>query len=158
MYIILVQTSISKMKKRYKFRIYRFTIIFSVVVVYYLYRVKHAFVISYSQEINRSNRRIIKQTFVSDVLEIPEKIENSIEYYKESIQRNSNNIPVSTPNRPAIDSTTEEEEEDDWETMYDDSGECLDPKIMQELTASVGKVKIELPKMDYSVSICLDTH
>ena len=35
--------------------------------------------------------------------------------------------------------------------MYNESGDCLDPKIMQELTASVGKCKIELPKMDYSV-------
>uniref|UniRef100_A0A0A1XFV8 Growth inhibition and differentiation-related protein 88 homolog n=1 Tax=Zeugodacus cucurbitae TaxID=28588 RepID=A0A0A1XFV8_ZEUCU len=98
-----------------------------------------------SKEINRSNRRIIKQTFVSDVLEIPEKIEND----KELNQRSSNNI-ISPTNRSGVDSTTEEEEEDDWETMFDDSGECLDPKIMQELTASVGKVKIELPKMDYS--------
>lgn len=37
--------------------------------------------------------------------------------------------------------------------MYNDSGDCLDPKIMQELTASVGKCKIELPKMDYSVKL-----
>ncbi|XP_014093363.3 uncharacterized protein [Bactrocera oleae] len=103
-----------------------------------------------SKEINRSNRRIIKQTFVSDVLEIPEKIENGLEYDKGSNRRSSKIIPVSTPHRSAVDSTTEEEEEDDWETLYDDSGECLDPKIMQELTASVGKVKIELPKMDYS--------
>uniref|UniRef100_A0A0K8VPK9 Growth inhibition and differentiation-related protein 88 n=1 Tax=Bactrocera latifrons TaxID=174628 RepID=A0A0K8VPK9_BACLA len=103
-----------------------------------------------SKEINRSNRRIIKQTFVSDVLEIPEKIENGKENDKESSRKSPNNIPISTPHRSAVDSTTEEEEEDDWETMYDDSGECLDPKIMQELTASVGKVKIELPKMDYS--------
>ncbi|CAD7003599.1 unnamed protein product [Ceratitis capitata] len=105
-----------------------------------------------SKEINRSNRRIIKQTFVSDVLEIPEKIENTTENDTVN-QKSPNNIlqlPVAQTNRSAVDSTTEEEEEDDWETMYDDSGECLDPKIVQELTASVGKVKIELPKMDYS--------
>ncbi|XP_054735793.1 uncharacterized protein LOC129242902 [Anastrepha obliqua] len=107
-----------------------------------------------SKEINRSNRRIIKQTFVSDVLEIPEKIEHGTENDKDSSPRSPNiilQLPVPTiSSRSTIDSTTEEEEEDDWETLYDDSGECLDPKIMQELTASVGKVKIELPKMDYS--------
>ncbi|XP_036336382.1 uncharacterized protein LOC118746632 [Rhagoletis pomonella] len=106
-----------------------------------------------SKEINRSNRRIIKQTFVSDVLEIPEKIEQSTENDNDSSQRSPNNtmqIPVPAANRSVDSTTEEEEEEDDWESMFDDSGECLDPKIMQELTASVGKVKIELPKMDYS--------
>ncbi|EDX09004.1 GD13719 [Drosophila simulans] len=56
--------------------------------------------------------------------------------------------------KPPADSTTEdddEEDEDDWEKMFDESGDCLDPKILQELTESVGKCKIELPKMDYSV-------
>ncbi|BFF98814.1 coiled-coil domain-containing protein R3HCC1L [Drosophila madeirensis] len=98
-----------------------------------------------SKEINRSNRRIMKQTFVSDVLEIPEKIDLA---------------PKLAPNRatatakPPGDSTTEdddEEEEDDWENMFDESGDCLDPKILQELNDSVGKCKIELPKMDYTV-------
>ncbi|KAH8288027.1 hypothetical protein KR018_001001 [Drosophila ironensis] len=93
-----------------------------------------------SKEINRSNRRIMKQTFVSDVLEIPEKID----------------APVApAPVKPPVDSTTEdddeEEDEDDWENMFDESGDCLDPKILQELNESVGKCKIELPQMDYTV-------
>ncbi|XP_067646200.1 probable serine/threonine-protein kinase nek3 isoform X2 [Eurosta solidaginis] len=107
-----------------------------------------------SKEINRSNRRIIKQTFISDVLEIPEKYEPGTENDIDTRQRGSVNAlsaPASTLNRSIIDSTTEEEEEeDDWENMFDDSGECIDPKIMNELTASVGKVKIELPRMDYT--------
>uniref|UniRef100_T1GZH5 Uncharacterized protein n=1 Tax=Megaselia scalaris TaxID=36166 RepID=T1GZH5_MEGSC len=81
-----------------------------------------------SNEINRSNRRIIKQTFVSDVLEIPD-IQSS-----------------DSPN----DSVSCDPETDDWDTMFDDNGECLDPKIIEELSASVGKVKIETPKMDYT--------
>lgn len=89
----------------------------------------------------------MKQTFDSDVLEIPEKIESG----PKAIQ---NPLAISTAKPPA-DSTTEdddEEDEDDWENMFDESGDCLDPKIIQELSESVGKCKIELPKMDYTVS------
>ncbi|KAH8305572.1 hypothetical protein KR059_001856 [Drosophila kikkawai] len=97
-----------------------------------------------SKEINRSNRRIMKQTFDSDVLEIPEKIETGPK---------ANPLAISSAKPPA-DSTTEdddEEDEDDWENMFDESGDCLDPKILQELNESVGKCKIELPKMDYTL-------
>ncbi|XP_043646868.1 coiled-coil domain-containing protein R3HCC1L [Drosophila teissieri] len=100
-----------------------------------------------SKEINRSNRRIMKQTFNSDVLEIPEKIETSATKAIPSPQ-------ASATAKPPADSTTEdddEEDEDDWEKMFDESGDCLDPKILQELSESVGKCKIELPKMDYTV-------
>ncbi|XP_068148481.1 R3H and coiled-coil domain-containing protein 1 [Drosophila tropicalis] len=99
-----------------------------------------------SKEINRSNRRIMKQTFISDVLEIPDKIE-----IKPKAQKVATDLPQQQP--PPADSTTEddEEDEDDWENMFDESGDCLDPKILQELTDSVGKCKIELPKMDYTV-------
>ncbi|XP_062129948.1 uncharacterized protein LOC133841458 isoform X1 [Drosophila sulfurigaster albostrigata] len=98
-----------------------------------------------SKEINRSNRRIMKQTFVSDVLEIPDKIETA--------PKVTATATVATATASA-DSTTEDDEEengDDWENMFDENGDCLDPKILQELTDSVGKCKIELPKMDYSV-------
>lgn len=81
-----------------------------------------------SQEINRSNRRIIKQTFQSDVLEIG------------VIAGEKQKLPERTINP----------EEDDWEAMFDDNGDCLDKKLMDELTASVGKVQIEQPKTDYT--------
>ncbi|XP_030373379.1 R3H and coiled-coil domain-containing protein 1 [Scaptodrosophila lebanonensis] len=118
-----------------------------------------------SKEINRSNRRIMKQTFVSDVLEIPEKKNNNnnnavVEpqnYQTLFSQANTHNNTRTPFAQPPVDSTTEgeedddeEEDEDDWENMYDESGDCLDPKILQELTDTVGKCKIELPKMDYS--------
>lgn len=35
--------------------------------------------------------------------------------------------------------------------MFDDNGDCLDPKLIDEITASVGKVTIEKPKSDYKV-------
>nr|NP_001163332.2 uncharacterized protein Dmel_CG2162, isoform E [Drosophila melanogaster]ACZ94604.2 uncharacterized protein Dmel_CG2162, isoform E [Drosophila melanogaster] len=101
-----------------------------------------------SKEINRSNRRIMKQTFNSDVLEIPEKIETS------ATKAIPTSPQASATAKPPVDSTTEdddEEDEDDWEKMFDESGDCLDPKLLQELTESVGKCKIELPKMDYTV-------
>lgn len=39
-------------------------------------------------------------------------------------------------------------ETDDWESMFDDNGD-LDPKLMNEITASVGKVSVSKPKNDY---------
>lgn len=105
------------------------------------------------QEINRSNRRIMKQTFVSDVLEIQEPVK-----------------PVVNGNQSH--KVTVDPETDDWDCkdfsqfrrqnissflflilgMFDDNGDCLDPKLLDELTASVGKVSIEKPKSDYKVS------
>uniref|UniRef100_A0A1A9WG29 R3H domain-containing protein n=1 Tax=Glossina brevipalpis TaxID=37001 RepID=A0A1A9WG29_9MUSC len=103
-----------------------------------------------SKEINRSNRRIIKQTFVSNVLEIPDFIEEVTLDTEVKIEKT---VPTAS-DLVEVDANTKpnygNEEEDDWESMYDESGECLDPKIIQELTTSVGKVKIEVPKMDYS--------
>lgn len=117
----------------------------------YIYKYLIYFVSIALQEINRSNRRIMKQTFVSDVLEIPDKIESAATPKVNAVAAAATTIPTTHP----ADSTTEdddEENEDDWENMFDESGDCLDPKILQELTDSVGKCKIELPKMDYSVS------
>lgn len=64
---------------------------------------------------------MIKQTFSSDILEIDGE------------------------------KSKEEPEEDDWDAMFDDNGDCLDPKMLEELTAAVGKVTIEKPKTDYKV-------
>lgn len=40
-------------------------------------------------------------------------------------------------------------ETDDWESIFDDNGECSDPKLIDEITANVGKVTITKPKNDY---------
>lgn len=40
-------------------------------------------------------------------------------------------------------------EELDWDSLYDDSGECLDPSLMGQLTSAVGQVSIETPKATY---------
>lgn len=42
-----------------------------------------------------------------------------------------------------------DEVEDSWDTLYDDSGECLDPEIKRQLSDSIGKVKLVKPTNDY---------
>ena len=32
---------------------------------------------------------------------------------------------------------------------FDDNGDCLDPKMVEEITKAVGKVQIQKPKSDY---------
>ncbi|XP_055633959.1 uncharacterized protein LOC129774267 [Toxorhynchites rutilus septentrionalis] len=96
-----------------------------------------------SQEINRSNRRIIKQTFASNVLEIGEH---------DSVDRESNVDKTNDHHGRQQDALRHvNPEEDDWETMYDDNGDCLNPKLMEELTSAVGKVSIEVPRSDYKL-------
>ncbi|KAL7039387.1 hypothetical protein ACKWTF_009892 [Chironomus riparius] len=77
-----------------------------------------------SQEINRSNRKLIKQTFNSNVLEI----ETACGVNADKAVNN---------------------DEDDWDTLFDDNGDCLDPKMVEEITKAVGKVQIQKPKSDY---------
>ena len=76
------------------------------------------------------------------------------------------NQPQETPKEtPAQPSTPEEREEkkaskkfafnwadeveDSWDSLYDDSGECLDPDLKQQLNDTLGKVKLEKPVNDY---------
>lgn len=115
------------------------------------------FFLLFKQEINRRNRRIIKQTFDSDVLEINDTL---------TAQKSSSSPPtashlVKKPNLPQTevqcknaikkpnDKSAVNPETDDWETMFDETGECLDPKLVDEITASVGKVTITKPKSNY---------
>ncbi|XP_045190721.2 dentin sialophosphoprotein-like isoform X2 [Mercenaria mercenaria] len=51
-----------------------------------------------------------------------------------------------TVNIDSSQSKEEEEDEDSWDKMFDDDGECLDPTAMEELTKTVGKVKIQKSK------------
>ncbi|XP_015434853.1 PREDICTED: R3H and coiled-coil domain-containing protein 1 isoform X2 [Dufourea novaeangliae] len=40
-------------------------------------------------------------------------------------------------------------DECDWDSLFDDNGDCLDPTLIEELTSAVGDVMIEQPKNDY---------
>lgn len=106
-----------------------------------------------SKEINRSNRRLMKQSFVSDVLIISESSTdnkqsssdtsmNCDEYYNSENNKNAenhhDNSKIFNP------------DEEDWEAMIDENGEWLPPQLMDELTATVGKVTIQKPRMSYN--------
>ncbi|KAH9524525.1 hypothetical protein Btru_027090 [Bulinus truncatus] len=40
-------------------------------------------------------------------------------------------------------------EEDSWDTLFDENGDCLDDSMMKELTEYVGQVEIDKPKINY---------
>ncbi|XP_064465548.1 R3H and coiled-coil domain-containing protein 1-like isoform X2 [Ornithodoros turicata] len=49
-------------------------------------------------------------------------------------------------------SMNQEEEltEDSWDVMFDDSGECLDPAALQELTQALGEIHVRHAELDYT--------
>ncbi|XP_064603293.1 coiled-coil domain-containing protein R3HCC1L-like [Liolophura sinensis] len=49
-------------------------------------------------------------------------------------------------NSVAMETFDDEEEEDSWDKLFTDDGDCLDPKIMEELTSAVGSVQVEKPQ------------
>lgn len=107
-----------------------------------------------SQEINRSSKRIIKQSFDSDVLVISDPIEED-----PSLKKISQNEPVVEEKskeqeikktKPKLEAKVSlKREENDWDAVFDDSGECLDPSLLEELTSTVGKVHISKTKNNY---------
>lgn len=60
-------------------------------------------------------------------------------------------IKIRENNRDECCNKSIDPETDDWEKMFDDNGDCLDPKLINELTAAVDKVTIDKPKTDYKV-------
>lgn len=106
------------------------------------------------QEINRRNRRIIKQTFDSDVLEINNSPPTESEPKKPNLPQSEVKSPkqqsASVKKQKANDAQSKgADADDDWESMFDDNGECLNSKVIDEISAAVGKVSITKPKSDY---------
>lgn len=103
-----------------------------------------------SLEINRSSKRIIKQSFHSDVLVISDPVE---EPRKENVApepERDEKEPEPKKLKPKLEAKVSlKREENDWDAVYDDSGECLDPSLLEELTSTVGKVHITKPKNSY---------
>lgn len=102
-----------------------------------------------SQEINRSSKRIIKQSFHSDVLVISDPVDA-----KEKLKEDEPVLEVKEPepkkSKPKLEPKVSlKREENDWDAVFDDSGECLDPSLLEELTTTVGKVYISKPKNSY---------
>lgn len=83
----------------------------------------------------------MKQTFNSDVLEINDSI----------LPASKSPSKVDNQKQPSESSSSQdgEAETDDWESMFDDKGDCLNSKAIDEITAAVGKVTITKPKSDY---------
>lgn len=92
--------------------------------------------ITSTSESNHSKKSKLPQTDSHASVETNSmpKAEQSIE--RSSLSSNEKNMAVNT-------------ETDDWESIFDDNGESLDPKLMDEITANVGKVTITKPKNDY---------
>ncbi|XP_045538246.1 uncharacterized protein LOC106721775 [Papilio machaon] len=100
-----------------------------------------------SKEINRSTKRIIKQSFDSDVLVISDPVEEEKVKQTEIEQKEK---VVEKKTKPKLEAKVSlKRDENDWETVYDDSGECLDPSLLEELTSTVGKVHITKAKNNY---------
>ncbi|XP_063368679.1 uncharacterized protein LOC134656949 [Cydia amplana] len=106
-----------------------------------------------SQEINRSNKRIIKQSFDSDVLVISDTVEAECEKERpvpEAINEEEKKEPEPKKLKPQLEAKVSlKREENDWDAVFDDSGECLDPSLLEELTSTVGKVHISKAKNSY---------
>lgn len=101
-----------------------------------------------SQEINRWNRN--NPAFKSDVLAISNSDAAHQSPPKETAFPKRTSLPQVKPERSSSKSAAEPSAtDDDWESMFDDDGECLDPKIIDEISAAVGKVSIAKPKSDY---------
>ncbi|KDR23739.1 hypothetical protein L798_06025, partial [Zootermopsis nevadensis] len=118
------------------------------------------------EEQNRKNRRIIRRNYMSDVLIISEPVKDVTPLSKHVDSSSDNTLlPSGVFNKkkkvqckadkhkssPVSDlvSLNLNPDECTWDMMFDDDGECLDPKLMEELTKSVGSVTIEKPQSDY---------
>lgn len=102
-----------------------------------------------SQEINRSSKRIIKQSFHSDVLVISDAVESETDKNEPEPVSEEKEVELKKT-KPKLEAKVSlKREENDWDAVFDDSGECLDPSLLEELTTTVGKVHISKPKNCY---------
>lgn len=110
--------------------------------------------------IDNENRQLVGQNVVPDVLIIsdnmrmkPERSEQAPpilaippEKKVKKIERQKSK-PVPPPSPPMKINR----DECDWDSLFDDNGDCLDPTLIEELTSAVGEVTIEQPKNDYKM-------
>ncbi|XP_076631597.1 uncharacterized protein LOC143346880 isoform X2 [Colletes latitarsis] len=108
---------------------------------------------------NKKNTQMIHSNMVSDVLIISDTVEKEPQPVKKvtpvpvippekkakKIER-SKSKPAPPPSPPIKKINRDE---CDWDSLFDDNGDCLDPTLIEELTSAVGDVMIEQPKSDY---------
>ncbi|XP_036364644.1 coiled-coil domain-containing protein R3HCC1L [Octopus sinensis] len=50
---------------------------------------------------------------------------------------------------PQMATSTAVVDDESWEALYDDNGDCLEPQALEELTTNIGKVQIQKNKINY---------
>ncbi|KAG5313466.1 R3HCL protein, partial [Acromyrmex insinuator] len=107
---------------------------------------------------DHKDRQLSRQNAVSDVLIISDTIQKKSKQSEQlspilvtppekkvkKIERQKSK-PVPPPSPPL----KMNRDECDWDSLFDDNGDCLDPTLIEELTSAVGEVAIEQPKNDY---------
>lgn len=83
-----------------------------------------------------------------DVKEITERLQG-----KDNLNEQAAGTDLKTDATSRLEETPQEEngEEESWDTLFNDDGECLDPHLLQELCANDGKAResIQDPRFDY---------
>ncbi|KAG5345005.1 R3HCL protein, partial [Acromyrmex heyeri] len=107
---------------------------------------------------DHKDRQLDRQNAISDVLVISDTIQKKSKQSEQlspilvtppekkvkKIERQKSK-PVPPPSPPLKINR----DECDWDSLFDDNGDCLDPTLIEELTSAVGEVAIEQPKNDY---------
>ncbi|XP_011644222.1 uncharacterized protein LOC105431631 isoform X2 [Pogonomyrmex barbatus] len=108
--------------------------------------------------IAHEDRQLVEQNVVSDILIISDNIQKKSQESEQlspmfvtppekkvkKIERQKSK-PAPPPSPPLKINR----DECDWDSLFDDNGDCLDPTLIEELTSAVGEVVIEQPKNDY---------
>ncbi|XP_001606474.1 R3H and coiled-coil domain-containing protein 1 isoform X1 [Nasonia vitripennis] len=107
----------------------------------------------------RNDNKAVKKALISPVLIISTKEEEEKEAKKspapvfpvvamtppekkvKKVER-----PKSKPAPPPAPPVKINRDEADWDSLFDDNGDCLDPTLIEELSSAVGEVVIEKPK------------
>ncbi|XP_006609103.1 coiled-coil domain-containing protein R3HCC1L isoform X1 [Apis dorsata] len=112
---------------------------------------------SNKDEITNQKNTQMMHNMVSNVLIISDTVQKESQAVKEVIpivlpekkvkkivRQKSKPAPPPSPPIKKIN-----RDECDWDSLFDDNGDCLDPTLIEELTSAVGNVMIEQPKNDY---------
>uniref|UniRef100_A0A1B6DL84 R3H domain-containing protein n=2 Tax=Clastoptera arizonana TaxID=38151 RepID=A0A1B6DL84_9HEMI len=111
---------------------------------------------SNSEERNLKNRRILHGKPTSDVLIITNPTEdisdeNTISQKTESNTYNLGKLQdnILESKEKGVTRRSQNLNDCDWDELFTDDGDCLVPELMEELTKSVGHVKVTTAKSDY---------
>ncbi|KOX73100.1 R3H and coiled-coil domain-containing protein 1-like [Melipona quadrifasciata] len=125
---------------------------------------KYAEISNKDEITNQKNVQMMRHNMVSNVLIISDTVQKEPEPVKEIIP-----VPLTSPEKkvkkvirqkskpappPSPPVKKMNRDECDWDSLFDDNGDCLDPTLIEEasihkLTSAVGDVMIEQPKSDY---------